>query len=214
MKLAIIGASGFVGSAILEEALSRGITVKAIVRHPEKIQTKNPQLNVVKGDALNEDELVDLVKDQDAVISAYNAGWDNPDILTEQTAANHTILDAIRRSGVKRFLAVGGAGSLEVAPGVQLLDTPDFPEQFKGGAIATRDMLVLLKKDTELDWTFLCPPISLDPGERTGNYREGKNQVVFDAKGHSHISVKDYAVAMIDELQNNKHIKERFTVAY
>jgi len=214
MKIALIGASGFIGSAILKEALDRDIAVTAIVRHPEKIKLEHPKLTKLKGDALDEENLSEIIKGHDAVISAYNAGWQNPDIYTEQVAANHSIVDALHKSGIRRFLAVGGAGSLEVAPGVELINTPDFPALFKGGAMATREMLILLQKDADLDWTFLSPPISIDPGKRTGNYRMGGDQVVFDSNGHSKITVADYAVAMIDELERPKHIRSRFTVAY
>jgi putative NADH-flavin reductase len=137
MRVAIIGASGKVGAFIRDEALVRGHEVTAIVRHPEKITVQNPRLTVVKADVLK-DKVDEIVKGHDAVISAYNAGWDSPDVYNVGVKGAEAIISGVKKSGVTRLLVVGGAGSLEVAPGVQLVDTADFPEQFKGGALATR----------------------------------------------------------------------------
>ncbi|OGN92485.1 MAG: 3-beta hydroxysteroid dehydrogenase [Chloroflexi bacterium RBG_13_50_10] len=213
MKVAIIGASGKVGSFIRDEALARGHQVTAIVRHPEKITVQNPRLTVVKADVLK-DKVDELVKGHDAVISAYNGGWDNPDIYSTGIKGARAIINGIKKSGVKRLLVVGGAGSLEVAPGVQLIDAMDFPEDIKGGVLSTRETLYMLKKEKELEWTFLSPPQNLNPGERTGRYRVGKDQLLKDKNGESKISTQDYAIAMIDELEHPQHIRERFTVAY
>lgn len=213
MKVAIIGASGKVGSFIRDEALARGHQVTAIVRHPEKITVRNARLMVVKADVLK-DKVDELVKGHDAVISAYNAGWDNPDIYNEGIKGARAIISGVKKSGIKRLLVVGGAASLEVAPGVQLFDTVDFAEDIKGGVLATRETLYMLKKEKELEWTFLSPPQTLDTGERTGRYRVGKDQLLKDKNGESKISKQDYAVAMLDELEHPQHIRERFTVAY
>ena len=213
MKIAIIGASGKVGSAIRDEALSRGHQVTAIIRHPENIKVSNPRLTAVKGDVLK-DKVEDLVKGHDAVIAAYNPGWNNPDIYNEQVKGAKRIISSIKKSGVKRLLVVGGAGSLEVSPGVQLVDTMNIPDQIKGGILATRETLYMLRKEKELEWTFLSPPASFVPGERTGHFRVGKDQLLKDERGESKISVQDYAVAMINELEHPQHIRERFTVAY
>ncbi|MFO7773459.1 MAG: NAD(P)-dependent oxidoreductase [Dehalococcoidia bacterium] len=213
MKIAIIGASGQIGSFIRDEALARGHQVTAIVRHPEKITVQNPRLTVVKADVLK-DKVDELVKGHDAVISAYNPGWGNPDIYDEQIKGAEAIISGVKKSGIKRLLVVGGAGSLEVAPGVQLMDTVSFPEEVKGGVLATREVLYTLKEERELEWTFLSPPASIAPGERTGHYRVGKDQLLKDKEGESKISTQDYAVAMLDELENPQHIRRRFTVAY
>jgi putative NADH-flavin reductase len=213
MKVVIIGASGKIGAPILNEALMRGHKVTAIVRHPEKITVRNPLLNVVKADILK-DKVDKLVKGHDAVISAYNPGWSNPDIYNEQIKGYKAIISGVKRSGIKRLLVVGGAGTLEVAPGVQLLDTANFPENIKGGVLATRETLNMLREKKELEWTFLSPPASIDPGERTGHYRVGKDQLLKNEEGESKISTQDYAIAMLEELENPKHIRERFTVAY
>jgi putative NADH-flavin reductase len=213
MKLAIIGASGQIGAFIRDEALARGHEVTAVVRHPEKITAQNPHLTVVGADILR-DNVEELVKGHDAVISAYNPGWNNPDIYDEQIKGYKAIIAGVKKSGVKRLLVVGGAGSLEVAPGVLVLDTTDFSEQVKGGVLATREVLCMLKEEKELEWTFLSPPASIAPGERTGHYRVGKDQLLKNQKGESRISTQDYAVAMLDELERPQHIRERFTVAY
>ena len=213
MKVAIIGASGQIGAFIRDEALARGHQVTAIVRNPEKIAVRNPHLNVVKADVL-EDKVDELVKSHDAVISAYNPGWGNPDIYNEQIRGYKAIISGVKRSAIKRLLVVGGAGTLEVAPGVLVLDTTNFPEQVKGGVLATRETLYMLKEEKELEWTFLSPPSSIAAGERTGHYRVGKDQLLKDEKGENKISTQDYAVAMLDELEHPQHIRERFTVAY
>lgn len=213
MRITIIGASGQIGSFIRDEALTRGHQVTAIVRHPEKITVKNPRLTVLKADVLT-DKVDKLVKGKDAVISAYNPGWDNPNIYSEQIKGARAIIDGVKKSGVKRLLVVGGAGSLEVAPGVQVVDTMNVPDQIKGGVLATRETLYMLREEKDLDWTFLCPPSTIAPGERTGHYRVGKDQLLKNEAGESKISTQDYAVAMIDELEHPQHIRERFTVAY
>ena len=213
MKAAVIGASGQIGAFIRDEALARGHYVTAIVRHSEKITVQNPRLTVVEADILK-DRVEELVKSHDAVISAYNPGWGNPDIYKEQIEGYKAIISGVKKSGIKRLLVVGGAGTLEVAPGVQLLDRASFPEQVKKGVLATRETLYMLKEEKELEWTFLSPPASIAPGERTGHYRVGKDQLLRNKEGDSKISTQDYAIAMLDELEKPQHIRERFTVAY
>lgn len=212
MRIAVIGASGFIGSCIRDEALARGHRVTAIVRHPEKITVQNPHLTVVKADILK-DKVEGLVKGHDAVISAYSAGRSGPDIYNEHIRGAKAIINGVKKSGIKRLLVVGGAASLEVAPGVQLIDTMK-QEQITGGMLATRETLYMLKKEKELEWTFLSPAALIAPGERTGHYRVGKDQLVKNKEGESRISTQDYAVAMLDELKNPQHVRERFTVAY
>ena len=213
MKVAIIGASGQIGAFIRDEAVARRHQVTAIIRNPEKITVQNPLLTVVKADVLK-DKVDELVKGHDAVISAYNPGWSNPDIYNEQIRGYKAIINGVKRSGIKRLLVVGGAGTLEVAPGVLVLDTTNFPEHVKGGVLATRETLYMLKEEKELEWTFLSPPSSIAPGERTGHYRVGKDQLLKNEEGESKISTQDYAVAMLDELEHPQHIRERFTVGY
>ncbi len=217
MNIALIGASGFVGSHLLTEALNRGHKVTAIVRDASKITAKHPNLTIKTGDVRDENTVADLVKGHDAVLSAYNAGWTNPDLYNEFLAGSQAIQNGVRKAGVKRYLVIGGAGSLEVAPGVQLVDTPQFPAEYKAGATSARDYLNILKKEDALDWTFFSPAILMHHGikdGRTGKFRIGTDQPVFDAKGESRLSVEDLSVAVIDELEHNKFIRKRFTAAY
>lgn len=214
MKIAIIGATGFVGSAVLNETLQRGYEVTAIARHPEKTTIKNERLTAVAADADNITNLAKVLAGHDAIISAYNAGWTNPNLYSDFIKGSEAIQQAVKLSGVKRLLVVGGAGSLEVVPGVQMVDTPEFPSEWKSGATAARDYLDILKKENELNWTFISPAANLHPGKRTGVFRLGTNQPVVDENGKNEISVEDLAVAIIDELESNRFIKKRFTLGY
>ncbi|HQY57109.1 MAG: NAD(P)-dependent oxidoreductase [Nitrospira sp.] len=213
MKIALIGASGFVGSAILKEALDRGHEVTAIVRHPEKVPP-HAKLHSEKGDVYNADDVARLVAGHDVVISAFNPGWGNPDIYNLQVTGARSIIDGVKKAGLKRLLFVGGAGSLEVKPGVQALDLPGFPAEYKQGALATRETLNMLRNESGLDWTFLSPSADLAPGQRTGTFRLGTDQMLTDAQGKSRISTQDYAIAMIDEVEKPRHTRQRFTVGY
>lgn len=213
MKIALIGATGFVGSAILQEAVDRGHEVTAIVRHPDTL-TSHSKVHPKKGDVYNEDEVARLVMGHDAVISAFNPGWRNPDIYNQQVRGTRAIINGVKKAGVQRLLFVGGAGSLEVKPGVQSVDLPGFPTEYKQGALATREALNILRKETILEWSFLSPSADLSPGRRTGQFRLGTDQLLTNAQGESRISVEDYAMAMIDEVEKPKHIRRRFTVGY
>jgi putative NADH-flavin reductase len=213
MKIALIGATGFVGSSILKEVLDRGHEVTAIVRHSEKL-TAHPKLHARKGDVYNEDELARLVAGQNVVISAFNPGWMNPDIYNLQVQGTKAIIAGVKKAGIKRLLFVGGAGSLEVKPGVQSVDLPEFPKEWKQGALATREALNLLRQEPELDWSFLSPSADLFLGQRTGKFRLGKDQLLRNANGQSRISTQDYAVAMVDEVERPEHVRQRFTVGY
>ena len=213
MKIAIIGATGFVGSALLKEALDRGHEVTAIVRHPEKLHPQS-KLHPHKADVYNSDEVARVVAGHDAVISAFNPGWGNPDIYNLQVKGTRAIIEGVKKAGIKRVLFVGGAGSLEVTPGVQAVDLPGFPPEYKQGALATREALNLLRQEPSLEWSFLSPSADLAPGQRTGKFRLGKDQMLNDANGQSRISTQDYAVAMIDEVEKPAHIRQRFTVGY
>jgi uncharacterized protein len=217
MKVALIGATGFVGKAILKELLDRGHTVTAISRNPAKSAIHNPHLVSKAGNAYDEQEVADLVKGHDAVISAFNSGWTNPEIYKDFIRGSEAIQAGVKKAGVKRFITIGGAGSLEISPGVQLVDTPQFPAEFKPGATAARDYLNILKKEKELDWTFFSPAIEMHHGTagvRKGVYRLGLENPVFDKEGRSVLSVEDLAMAIVDELEHPKHIRKRFTAAY
>ena len=216
MKVALIGATGFVGTAILNELIQKGHKVTAIALNPEAVRQHN---NIVakKIDVSIADELAEEVKGHDAVISAYNPGWANPNLYNDFMKGSAAIQQAVKQSGVKRLLISGGAGSLFVAEGVQKVDTPNFPAEWKARALAARDYLNILKNEQELDWTFLSPAIEMHQGtsgERKGHYRTGLDTPVYNDEGRSIISVGDVAVAIVDEIENPRHIGRRFTVAY
>lgn len=212
MKIALIGPTGFVGSAVLTEALQRGHAVTALSRTPAKLAPQTG-LTVVQADATDPAQVAAAVAGTDAVVSAYNPGWTHPAIHDEFLRGTRAIFEGVKRSGVKRLLVVGGAGSLYVAPGVQLVDTPTFPAEWKQGALAAREALNLIRQETALDWTFLSPPVFLKPGERTGAYRVGSDEVLMAGDQPAGISVADLAVALLDEIEHPKHLQRRFTVA-
>lgn len=213
MKVLIIGASGFIGSSILNEALERGHDVTAVVRNPEKLKQRE-NLIIKKGDISDIKDVIRLTSDHEVVISAYNPSPDEKENSEIGLKTFRSVISGITEAGVKRLLVVGGAGSLEVEEGLQLVDSPDFPKEWKPGATTTRDVLYLLKDHCEINWTFLSPSALIKPGERTGQFRLGRDKLLKDTKGISWISLEDYAMAMIDELEKPKHSRMRFTVGY
>jgi len=212
MKVAIIGATGFVGSAVLKEGIERGYELTAIVRDTAKVE-KAAGITSLSIDVNNVDALAASLTGHDAVINAFNPGWANPNIYDDSIKGSENIQEAVKKSGVKRFITVGGAGSLYI-DGNQLVDSPQFPAEWKAGATAARDYLTTLRKEEELDWTFVSPAINLHPGTRTGTFRLGTENPVFNAEGKNDISVEDLAVAIFNELENNQFIKSRFTLGY
>ena len=213
MKIALLGATGFVGSALLQEALDRGHVVTAIVRHPEKLE-KREGLTAKAGDVYETASLATLIQGNDAIISAFNPGWKNPNLYDDQVRGTASIIAAIKKAGIKKVLWVGGAGGLEVKPGVRVVDSPDLPSWVRPGSLATIDALHQLRKEPELEWSYLSPSAELKPGQLTGKFRLGSDQLLVGATGKSEISVHDYAVAMIDELERPAHVRQRFTVGY
>jgi hypothetical protein len=212
MKIALIGASGFVGGALLKEAVRRGHSVTALVRNPDKVE-KAAGVTAAKADVFDAAALADALAGHDVVVSAFNGGWGDPDIYDKHRKGSAAIAAAAKTAGL-RLIAVGGAGSLHAPDGSQFVDSPEFPAEWKQGALAARDSLNDLKKDSGLDWTFVSPPFQLAPGERTGKYRVGGDNPVFDDKGQSATSVEDLAVAILDEAEKPAHRRQRFTVAY
>ena len=212
MNIALIGASGYVGAPILTEALNRGHHVTAIVQHPEKLPA-HERLRGVSVNVLDQTALAAALEGHEAVLSAFS-GHADTDVRAYYGRGIQSIFTAVRAARVPRLLVVGGAGSLEVAPGLQLVYTPEFPAQWKGSAEGARDALNLLRAETTLDWSLLSPSALLQPGERTGKFRLGGDQLLVDAQGESRISVQDYAVALIDELEQPRHSRQRFTVGY
>jgi putative NADH-flavin reductase len=212
MKITLYGATGMIGSRILTEALHRGHSVVAVVRDPAKLSVMDDKLTVVKGDITDEADVRKNTAGVDAVVSAFSPrGGDN----SVYTSVARTLIAALSDAGTKRIVFVGGAGSLEVAPGVQLVDTPQFPEPYKARALAMRDELAVIRSEAGgLDWSYLSPAAMIQPGERTGKFRLGGDQMVVDESGKSVISAEDFAIAVVDELEHPAHVKQRFTLAY
>jgi len=213
MKIAIIGAGGKIGSRISAEAISRGHFVTGISRHPET-GIKNENIKWVKADALNSESLASVIQGHDALISAFGIDWSRPETYPLFVDVSRSEIAAAKKAGVRRIIVVGGAGSLEIAPGIQLVDTPQFPEEWRAGANEQRKSLDVFRSENELDWTFFSPAIIIEPGPRTGRFRLGKDNPVFDEKGKSQISYDDYAIALIDELEKPQFIRQRFTIGY
>jgi putative NADH-flavin reductase len=201
-RIALIGASGNVGTRILNELVSRNHEVTAIVRDPSKVPAR-AGVTAARGDVADPAGLADVLKGHDAVISSVRFLDTDPQAL----------IDAVRASGVKRYLVVGGAGSLFVAPGQRLIDQPDFPAAYKDEATKGADFLDALRDVGDLDWTFISPSALFVPGERTGKFRLAKDELLVSEKG-STISYEDYAIALVDEIERPAHVRERFTVGY
>ncbi len=214
-KVVLIGATGFVGSILLNELLNRGHQVTAIVRNAAKVIVHNNNLTVAEADVTDSQTIKNLCLGKDAVISAYSPGWTSPDIYNETLRIYPLILNTVKASGVKRLQIVGGAGTLFCAPGLRVVDSGVIPAEIMGGVKSLGEFyLNTLMNEKEIDWVFFSPAGTLEPGERTGKFRLGKDDLIVDEKGYSHISVQDYAMAMVDELEQENHHKERFTIGY
>ena len=203
MKIAVIGATGNVGQRIVAEATSRGHTVTAVARNVDAVALQDG-ITPVAADLTDEAGMADALKGHDVAVMSVR--FEKLDV--------DQALRAIERSGVPRLLIVGGAASLEVAPGVQLIDTPDFPDFIKVEAEPARQALARIRREEKVDWTFLSPSVFFGPGERTGTFRLGKDELLTAEDGKSHISYEDYAIALLDEIEQPKHRRERFTVGY
>jgi len=217
MRTVLYGATGNVGSRILAELLSRGHEVTAVVRHPEKLAAR-PRLTMHQGDLSSVEAIAKAVDGAQAVVSAYGAPHDRPeeviDVTKREIQAVQQVSQQASSSGhAPRLVVVGGAGSLEIAPGVALVSTPDFPSAWKAGALAHQKALELLRASS-IDWTYLSPSAILEPGERTGTFGLGKDALLTAPGGKSWISVEDYAIALVDELERPPHRRQRFTVGY
>ena len=203
MKIAVIGASGNAGSRISAELARRGHSVTAIARNPEKI-ARQANVTPTEGDVMDQAGLARLLTVHDAAISSVHFLASDPVKL----------IGAAKESKVGRYLVVGGAGSLEVAPGVRLVTTSGFPVAYKAEAEAGGAFLDLLRAEKELNWTFLSPSALFVAGERTGKFRLGIDQLLTAADGKSSISFEDFAVALADEIERPAHVRQRFTVGY
>jgi uncharacterized protein len=188
MKIALVGATGSVGTRLTSELTRRVHHVTAIARHPEKLQ-RQTAVSPVSGDVQNEKSLATVLAGHDAVIHSVK--------FLSMNASK--IIAATKAAKVPRLLVIGGAGSLEVTPGLTLVNTPDFPAEYKPETLAGVEFLNVLRGEKELDWTFLSPSYLFAPGERTGKFRLGKDELLVAADGQSHISTEDFAIALVDE---------------
>ena len=211
MKIVLFGATGMVGSRILQELISRGHQVTAVVRNVDGVAS-NPNVVAVAGDILDSGQVAGSVKGADAVVTAYSPGTD-PNGIGKLVDATRSLIAGLKQAGVRRVLMVGGAGSLNVAPGVTLIDSGHLPAEWMPIAVAHRDALAVLR-ESGLDWTSLCPAAFIQPGERTGKFRLGENDLLVDESGASRISAEDYAIAMVNEVEEPRFLRKRFTAAY
>ena len=216
MKIVLFGTTGNVGRRVAAEAQSRGHEVVGVVRDPAAVAASDSGVRLVKGDATKADSVAELAQGADAVVSAISPRPNARGLAAPSLALNaRAIIAGLRRAGVKRVLFVGGAGSLEVAPGQQLVDQPGFPEAYKAEALEGREALEVWRTEGGgLEWSVLSPAAEIGPGERTGSYRTTGDQFLVDAAGRSFITFEDYAVAVLDELERPRHVGRRFGVAY
>ncbi|MBP0589954.1 NAD(P)H-binding protein [Paraburkholderia sp. LEh10] len=211
LEIALFGATGMIGSRIAAEAARRGHQVTAFSRNPERVPTGIANLKSAQADVTDAASVASAARGHDVVASAYAPPMDNVALIGKATRA---LVEGTRAAGVKRLVVVGGAGSLEVAPGTQLVDTEGFPEAYKAIALAHRDVLPILRAAADLDWTFFAPAALIAPGERKGTFRTGAGALIVDAQGNSSISAEDYAIAFVDELEQGRFVHQLATAAY
>jgi uncharacterized protein len=211
LKIALFGATGMIGSRIAVEAARRGHQVTALARNPERVPTDVANLKAAQADLLDATSVAAAVRGHDVVASAYAPPREDAGIVV---TATRTLVEGVRAAGLKRLVVVGGAGSLEVAPGTQLVDSEGFPDAYKAVALAHRDAFTFYRTLSDLDWTVFAPAAVIAPGERTGVFRTGADTLLADVSGNSHISVEDYAVAFVDELEQGRFIRKIATAAY
>ncbi|GAA0122942.1 MAG: NAD(P)-dependent oxidoreductase [Clostridium argentinense] len=211
MKIALIGATGNVGKVILKEALLRGHEVTAIVRNISKVNDKQDNLKVIEGDIFDEERLSKIIEGKDIVISAFGPKQGEEKVLVDATKS---LIKSVKKAGVPRLLSMGGAGSLLVEEGIKLVETKDFPSDWKPIALAHGEALEQYRQEKNLNWTNLSPAAFIEPGKRTGVYRTSEDYLVVDEKGVSRISFEDFAFAMLDEVEKSKFSRKRFTVGY
>lgn len=216
MKIVVFGATGNIGRRIALEALRRGHEVVGVVRDPRDSTSPDARVALLKGDATDAASVARVARGADAVVSAISPRMNQRGLPAAKLAVNaHALIDGLRRAGVKRVLFVGGAGTLEVAPGELLMNQPAFPEAYRAEAREGLEALDVWRSDAgDLEWTYLSPAAEIGPGERTGHYRTTNDRFLVDARGHSFITMEDYAVAVLDELEHPAHVAQRFGVAY
>lgn len=210
MKVAIIGASGMIGQRLVQEGLRRKYQITAAARDLSKIDQSSGNVQVIHVNVMEPLSIEAAVSGHDVVISAFGPEFGNEDQLAEAARA---LSEGVKNAGIKRLLIVGGAGSLEVEPGVRLMDTPDFPEELKPLAQAHVEAYEIYRQ-SDLEWTYVSPASWIEPGKRTGNFRIGTSRLITDDEGASRISAEDYAAALFDEVEDPQFVQDRFTVAY
>ncbi|SDC40527.1 NAD(P)-dependent oxidoreductase [Paraburkholderia lycopersici] len=213
LKIALFGATGMIGSRIAAEAARRGHQVSALVRQPARVATTS-NVHAVQADLLDAASVGAAVRGHDVVASAYAPPDSQSGQLADLLLASRALVEGVRAAGLKRLVVVGGAGSLEVAPGKQLVDADGFPDAYKAIALAHREAFDYYRTVGDIDWTFFAPAAVIAPGERTGVFRTGANTLIADAKGESRISAEDYAIAFVDELEQGRFVRQIATVAY
>ncbi|NNU76725.1 NAD(P)-dependent oxidoreductase [Clostridium estertheticum] len=211
MKIVIIGSNGNVGKVILNEAISRNYEITAIVHNQSKYINEHDNLKIIQADAFDEKSLVNAIKGNDLVISAFGP---KPGDEGSLLVVTKNLINATKKALVPRLIAIGGAGSLYVAPGLKLVDSESFPTDWKPIGLAHSGALELYKNENELDWTVLSPAALFETGVRTGKYNIGIDNLIVDEQGESKISFEDYALALVDEVENHKFSRERFTIGY
>jgi putative NADH-flavin reductase len=212
MKIVLYGSRGTLGQHILKETLVRGHPVTIVLRKPALlVEGASPGVRVIQGDALDPASVTSAVAGSDVVISAIGPSQDgSPEMLVQAAKA---LVEGVKQAGAGRLLVVGGAGSLQVAPGKLLLDSPEFNPAWRPTALAHKNALEVYRR-APIDWTFLSPASWIGPGPRTGHYRTGLEDLLVDADGQSRISIEDFAVALLDEVEHPAHLRQRFTVGY
>jgi uncharacterized protein len=210
MKLIMFGPTGTIGSRILNEVLQRGHTLTAITRDPARFSVSHKNLTVVAGNALDPASVATLAKGHDAVLSAMGPGGSSAETIVQAAQA---LTDGLSQAGIRRLIVVGGAGTLDVAPGVRLMDSPNFVEEYRPLAVAHLQAYNLYKA-SNLNWSFVCPAGEIAPSDRTGNFQVGADRLLTNEQGESRISAEDYAIAFMDEVEQSKYLHHRMTVAY
>ncbi|MPW19779.1 NAD(P)H-binding protein [Paraburkholderia sp. CNPSo 3157] len=210
LKIALFGATGMIGSRIAAEAARRGHQVTAFSRNPARVPADVANLRAAQADVTDAASVAAAARGHDVVASAYAPPMDDVALIGKATRA---LVDGTRDAGIRRLVVVGGAGSLEVAPGKQLVDSEGFPDAYKAIALAHRDVLPILR-GCDLDWTFFAPAALIAPGERKGTFRTGAGSLIVDAQGNSSISAEDYAIAFVDELEQGRFVHQLATVGY
>ncbi len=211
MKIVLYGARGRLGQRILTEALARGHQVTAVVRKPELFEEPHPGIEVIKGDVTDPASVAAVTAGSDVVISAIGPSPKQPPEIIEEAA--RSLIAGMQKSGAKRLVIVGGAGSLQAAQGIMVMDTPEFPPSWRPVAQAHKNALDIVRA-APLDWTYISPAAMIQPGERTAHFRTGLDDLLVDGSGQSNISIEDFAVALLNEVEKPAHIRQRFTVAY